>query len=482
MGVLGFSGALSTFLSSIFAIDTDLFFGDRGDSAPPAGYGGDMQNIELPGAEHQFWSPAQCKQQREAVLLSVRSAVLERRLVYQAGLFWFPSPGVRSKDKGGYILYQTVLHVTFESSDAVTLERPILADERKKFWPRDIHAPMNNIFYTEEEAVKIQQLYSLADPDGDPCSEKNCEKHVQGLTEAMVHDDREGDYMDIVVSALQRAMALCHQLDLEGIMNTTANSRDVLTEILISGRQYFNWKFSKAYPGLASLAEAFRLFHSASQQLLALQHSLLALGSILALPAPEVTLKVNLRALAAQAEKTEEILQGVLTEDSNKIYMHGLLRIIYNRIRAIASDCEAIEKNPAAFQNAVAAARPAPEESQIMPTLEAASGAGGKAGTAVWNMIQLQTSLTSFVQAISSATYENCVNIQKVVEQDVLNDAANNLKRVEEMTKQALMRTDEDDKDKPKEAEEEPSALQLATPRANGRRSEMIAEADLPTG
>eukprot|EP00961_Rhodomonas_salina_P027427 371117-Rhodomonas_salina.1 len=37
-----------------------------------------------------------------------------------------------------------------------------------------------------------------------------------------------------------------------------AMSREMATEIAHSGRSYFNWKFSLAYPGLAQLAEAFR--------------------------------------------------------------------------------------------------------------------------------------------------------------------------------------------------------------------------------
>ena len=104
--------------------------------------------------------------------------------------------------------------------------------------------------------------------------------------------------------------------------------------------------------------------------------------------------------------------------------MHGLLRSIYNRIRAIAQDCQAIEANPAAFQNSVAAARPAAEASQLMPTLEEAAGASGPAGTAVKNMVQLQSSLTSFVQATSCSTYENCTNISRVVEDDLGRAAA----------------------------------------------------------
>ena len=175
-------------------VDEDLFFGDRGDSAPPAGYGGDIQNIELPGAGLIYWSMSQVKQQQEAVLISIRDAVKERRLVSTSGLFWLETAEDERKElgvDGGYIQFQVVFHLSFVPSSPMWRDRHVLKHEMVKFWPRDIHAPYNNIFYDKDEAMMIQVLYNFAEPDEDPCSSINSAIHLEGLTQAMIHDEIE---------------------------------------------------------------------------------------------------------------------------------------------------------------------------------------------------------------------------------------------------------------------------------------------------
>mmetsp|Transcript_8168 Transcript_8168/g.12947 ORF Transcript_8168/g.12947 Transcript_8168/m.12947 type:complete len:495 (+) Transcript_8168:2-1486(+) len=408
------------------------------ESQPPAGFPGDIQNLEMPGAGDTLWSPSQLRQSQEAVLTNMRQALEEGRIIYTIGLYWNEGHTPQdqrqgeAKHTGSYSMYFSLLNIAYGHSSAlISHEREGLYHERELFWPLDVHALFNNVFFTAEEAAMVAELYPREDLTLDPCGVVNSEQHLSSCVEDMGSDSSEGDYMDIIFAVWQRAVLSSYQENLNLLMQAQRNSESQSKEQAKSGRHYSNWRFGLRYPELSAMAEAYRLLHSVSAQLICLQHSLIGLAAVLAIQAPEAKLKVKLVDLAAQTVACKKRLLHVLTEEANKIYMHGLHRAIYNRVTTIEATVQAFLKKPEKFVTEIEAALPAPEEPFVVLSMEQVKEAQGVPTAALVAMLELQTHLTAIVQASSFTTYENCDFIAMVVKRDFEELAEKNKQKAE---------------------------------------------------